>query len=206
MNDEFSQQVLRTDAGGMPIDWISYKEAARCYYAGTVLYSCGSLLYRLNGGISAKTGRQSTLEINSIIATPSETQSRYHYLPTYTPPLSNLVLFSRDARTCLYCGITCDYADLSRDHVKPISQQGENAWNNVVTACKRCNNFKAGRTPEQAGMQLMAIPFTPTHAEYIYLRGRRVLADQMEFLTAHFPRKSPLRSRVGHGSGGPAVK
>jgi len=65
-----------------------------------------------------------------------------------------------------------------------------------VTACVRCNTHKAGRTPEEAGMQLLAIPFTPTHAEYIYLQGRNVLADQMEFLIAHFPRTSPLRGRV----------
>jgi hypothetical protein len=45
-------------------------------------------------------------------------------------------------------------------------------------------------------MELLAIPFTPTHAEYIYLQGRRVLADQMEFLRAHFPRTSPLHQRL----------
>ena len=98
--------------------------------------------------------------------------------------------------TCLYCGIQFARSHLSRDHITPVSQNGEDAWTNVVTACKRCNNFKAGRTPEQAGMQLLAVPFKPTHAEYVYLRGRRVLADQMEFLMAHFPRKSPLRERV----------
>ena len=78
----------------------------------------------------------------------------------------------------------------------PLSQRGKDTWTNVVTACKRCNNHKAGYTPEQAGMQLLAIPFRPTHAEYIYLKGRRVLADQMEFLQAHFPRSSPLRERL----------
>jgi hypothetical protein len=43
---------------------------------------------------------------------------------------------------------------------------------------------------------LLAIPFTPTHAEYVYLQGRRILVDQMEFLLAHFPRDSLLRKRV----------
>ena len=46
------------------------------------------------------------------------------------------------------------------------------------------------------GMELLAVPFTPTHAEYIYLQGKRVLADQMKFLLAHFPRSSPLHERV----------
>jgi hypothetical protein len=48
-------------------------------------------------------------------------------------------------------------------------------------------------------MELLAIPFTPTHAEYVYLQGRGILADQMEFLLAHFPRKSVLRQRVERG-------
>ena len=66
----------------------------------------------------------------------------------------------------------------------------------MVTACRRCNNLKAWRTPEQARLQLIAIPFTPSYAEYIYLKGRRVLADQMEYLLAHFPRSSPLHKRL----------
>ena len=45
-------------------------------------------------------------------------------------------------------------------------------------------------------MQLIAVPFTPTYAEYIYLKGRRVLADQMEFLLTHIPRTSPLHYRL----------
>jgi hypothetical protein len=56
--------------------------------------------------------------------------------------------------------------------------------------------MKAWRTPEQARLQLIAIPFTPSYAEYIYLKGRRVLADQMEYLRAHFPRSSPLHQRL----------
>lgn len=192
---DFSQQVLRTDAAGMPIDWVSYKEAACHYHAGQVLYSCGDLLYKVHGGINSLSGRQSVIEVHSIIATESSTQSKFHHSRSYTPPLNNRMLFSRDAHTCLYCATKFQYSELSRDHVTPVSQQGQNVWSNVVTACKRCNNFKAGRTPEQAAMQLIAVPFQPTHAEYVYLRGRRILSDQMEFLRAHFPRSSPLRER-----------
>ncbi len=45
-------------------------------------------------------------------------------------------------------------------------------------------------------MQLIAVPFTPTYAEYIFLKGRRVLVDQMQYLLAHFPRSSPLHARI----------
>lgn len=190
------QQVLRTDASGMPLDWISYQDAARYYYSGAVLYSCGNHLYTLHGGINSLSGKQSVIEINSIIATDGDAQSKWHHRPNYTPPLCNQTLFARDDYLCMYCGGRFTRTQLSCDHVTPISQEGNNDWQNVVTACKRCNNFKAGRTPEQAGLELLAVPFKPTHAEYVYLRGRRVLSDQMEFLKAHFPRRSPLRKRV----------
>ena len=112
------------------------------------------------------------------------------------PPLNSPALFRRDGYLCMYCGQHFRASDLSRDHITPISRGGIDDWNNVVTACKRCNNHKANRSPEQAGLQLLAVPFTPTHAEYIYLKGRRILADQMEFLLAHFPRTSPLQKRL----------
>jgi len=189
------QPVLRTDASGMPLEWIGYQQAARLYHLEMVAYTCGTHLYTLRGGVNARTGRRSLIEVNSIIATHHSAGDKPASHPGYIPPLSNPALFRRDDSLCLYCGHRFASGDLSRDHVTPISQKGADHWNNVVTACKRCNNHKAGRTPEQAGMQLLAIPFTPTHAEYIYLQGRRILSDQMEFLMAHFPRRSPLHQR-----------
>lgn len=188
-------QILRTDVSGMPIEWISYQDAVRCYHAGQVVYACGQSLFRVRGGVNARTGRRSVLDLNSIIATDGNRQTQTKLRRDYSPPLDNKTLFRRDAYICLYCGNRFPASRLSRDHVTPVSQNGGDTWNNVVSACKPCNNHKAGRTPEQAGLQLLAIPFTPTHAEYIYLKGRRILADQMAFLKSHFPRSSPLRDR-----------
>lgn len=193
-------QVLRTDVAGMPLDWISYRDAVRLYHLDQVQYACGVLLYTIRGGINARTGRRSSIEVNSIIATRGDSRAMEKISRDYTPPLSNEALFSRDAYLCMYCGGQFLSRELSRDHVTPLSHGGNDDWGNVVTACKRCNNHKAGRTPEQAGMALLAVPFAPTHAEYIFLRGRRVLADQMEFLLAHFPRTSPLHQRLKSGT------
>jgi 5-methylcytosine-specific restriction endonuclease McrA len=191
-----NHQVLRTDISGMPLEWVGYQDAVRLYHLEQVAYTCGTLLYRVHGGINARTGRRSIIEVNSIIATHGRNRELLKLKERYVPPLNNPALFRRDSRLCLYCGETFGVGDLSRDHVTPVIQGGVDSWNNVVTACRRCNNHKAGRTPEQAGMELLAVPFTPTHAEYIYLQGRRVLADQMEFLRAHFPRSSPLHERL----------
>lgn len=191
-----SQQVLRTDVSGMPLEWIDFRDAVRIYHLGQVAYSCGKILYKVYGGTNAITQRRSMIEVNSIIATLGESNGWLRNRDKYSPPLNNNALFARDAHVCLYCGNQFLARDLSRDHVKPISRGGQDEWKNVVTACKRCNNHKAGQTPEQANMQLLAVPFVPTHAEYVYLQGKRVLADQMEFLVAHFPRTSPLHKRL----------
>lgn len=193
-----SQQVLRTDVSGMPLEWIDFQDAVRFYHLDQVAYACGVTLYAVHGGYNAITGRRSIIEVNSIIATFGEHHGLNKARPHYTPPLSNPALFARDAHLCLYCGDQFPARTLSRDHVTPLSRGGHDAWNNVVTACKRCNNHKAGQMPEEAGMALLAVPFTPTHAEYVYLQGKRVLADQMQFLLSHFPRHSPLHKRLAH--------
>jgi hypothetical protein len=180
----------------MPLEWIDFRDAVSLYYTGQVAYTCGSLLYRIYGGICARTGLRSSIDVNSIVATVGRTPGMAELRDSYGPPLNNKTLFRRDANLCMYCGERFMSRDLTREHVTPLSRGGTDSWTNVVTACRRCNNHKGGRTPEGAGMQLIAVPFTPTYAEYIYLKGRRVLADQMEFLLAHIPRSSPLHARL----------
>ncbi len=190
------QQILRTDISGMPLEWVNYRDAVRLHFLDQIAYTCGGVLFQIRGGINARTHRRSLVEVHSIIATHGDTRSLMAHRAAYSPPLNNPALFQRDNHLCMYCGQHFRARELSCDHVKPLSQGGCDEWNNVITACIRCNNHKAGRTPEAAGMELLAIPFTPTHAEYIYLQGRNVLADQMEFLRAHFPRTSPLHQRL----------
>ncbi len=198
-----SQEVLRTDVAGMPLEWIDYRDAVRLYHMSRVAYVCGSPIYRVRGGWNAGTGLRSVVEVNSIIATEGDPGLRERGNP-FTPPLNNRTLFKRDANVCMYCAQQFPTRDLTRDHITPLSLGGSDTWTNVVAACRRCNNFKGGRTPEQAGMKLIAIPFTPTYAEYIYLKARRVLADQMEYLLTHFPRTSPLHARLRtHLAGAP---
>ena len=193
---DYSQQVLRTDASGMPLEWIDYRDAVRLYHTDQVAYVCGAPIFMVHGGINSRSGKRSVIEVNSIIATTGHQQGLKAKWHNYVPPLNNKTLFRRDANVCMYCGIHFMARDLTRDHITPISQGGKDVWQNVVAACKRCNNHKGGRTPDQSGQQLLAVPFVPTYAEYIYLKGRRILTDQMEFLLAHFPRKSPLHERL----------
>lgn len=200
--ETLNQEVLRTDVAGMPLEWIDYRAAVTLYHSAQVAYACGTRIYQVRGGCNARTGSRSIIEVNSIIATHGDTRTLERNRDRYVPPLNNQTLFRRDANICLYCAVRHRASDLTRDHIRPLSRGGTDTWNNVATACRRCNNHKGGRTPEQAGLQLVAVPFTPTYAEYIYLKGRRVLADQMQYLLTHFPRSSPLHARLsGHLAG-----
>ena len=100
--------------------------------------------------------------------------------------LSNALLFRRDGHRCMYCGFEFEHRGLTRDHIVPRVQGGSDTWTNVVTACARCNHHKGGRTPEQAGMALLAIPFEPNVFEFMYLANHRIRGDQMEYLQARF--------------------
>ena len=191
--NSLNQQILRTDVSGMPLEWVTYQDAVRLYFNDQIAYTCGSNIMTIRGGINAITNLRSKVDVNSIIATFGNNKTLSEQ---YAPPLNNTTLFKRDDHLCLYCGNKFKTEDLSRDHVTPLFQGGKDLWVNVVSACKRCNNAKAGRTPEQANMKLLAIPFIPTHAEYIFLQGKVILIDQMEFLKQHFPRSSPLRNRL----------
>lgn len=64
----------------------------------------------------------------------------------------------RDGYRCAYCGRRASTVD----HVVPKAQGGRDTWLNTVAACAEDNQRKADRTPEQAGMRLLRLPFEPT--------------------------------------------
>lgn len=70
-------------------------------------------------------------------------------------------VYIRDKYTCQYCGERHPLKQLTLDHVVPASKQGPKSWTNVVTACRSCNQRKANRTPQGAGMPLLTTPVVP---------------------------------------------
>lgn len=59
-------------------------------------------------------------------------------------------LFKRDEFTCQYCGSTPPKVVLEVDHIKPVSQGGDNDIDNLVTSCFDCNRGKGSRTLDVA--------------------------------------------------------
>lgn len=76
------------------------------------------------------------------------------------PPVNRREVLRRDNHSCQYCGSN---RRLTLDHVMPLSRGGQHTWNNVVTACERCNQRKSDRTPQEAGMPLHTKPKAPMH-------------------------------------------
>ena len=73
-------------------------------------------------------------------------------------------IFWRDKNQCQYCGVIESPRDMTIDHVIPRSRGGENTWSNLVTCCKRCNQKKGNRTPEEANMSLLNKPVKPRNS------------------------------------------
>ena len=84
---------------------------------------------------------------------------RYVHLPYKRVNLSRHNIFKRDRNRCVYCG---SKDSLTIDHVVPKSVGGRDTWDNLVTACQKCNAKKGSMTPEQAGMSLLHQPVRPS--------------------------------------------
>lgn len=182
-------RLLSLDAHGRVLDWITWQDAACLYARGAVSWTLGDPCLHIHGGINRSSGIRSGLDVHPIIAARGHARSR---APDPTPNLSNSALFARDAHLCLYCGGRFGRPSLTRDHVKPLSKGGLDTWENVVSACFQCNSRKSDRTPQQAGMPLLAVPYRPSWIEHLILSNRNILADQMAFLQAQLPKRSKL--------------
>jgi len=93
---------------------------------------------------------------------------RVPYRPTV--PLTRKAVFARDGGRCVYC----DAAATSLDHVVPKSRGGPHSWDNVVSACGRCNHAKADRAVSEMGWRLRRAPAAPSGAAWRVVGARRL--------------------------------
>ena len=188
--DIHSTRVLSLDATGRILDWISWQDAVCLYVRDAVSWTLGEPCLTIHGGWNRFSGRQSLIDLHPIVA--SRGQARAQAIDP-APALTNAALFARDSYLCMYCGEHFPRSHLTRDHVVPISKGGRDNWQNVVSACLHCNVRKGSRSPQQASMPLLAVPYRPSWVEHLILSNRNILADQMEFLRHHLPRRRRRR-------------
>lgn len=182
--------VLQLDIQGTPHAWITLEQAASHYATGSVAWEDGaSPLATLRGGFNTRLGRQSTIDVAPIIALRGAPKVN---LFDVVPSWSKSKLLRRDRNTCAYCGQVFGDHDLQCEHIVPESRGGPWSWMNLVAACGPCNLGKSARTPEEAGMPLLYLPYVPSRWEDFLLEGRHVRADVHEWLAARLPKGSRL--------------
>jgi 5-methylcytosine-specific restriction endonuclease McrA len=71
----------------------------------------------------------------------------------------------RDNFQCQYCGKTD--LPLTIDHIVPRSRGGEDSWENLITACTRCNSIKGSKTPREAGMHPLKQAIRPNNLMFM---------------------------------------
>ena len=185
-------QILCLDIAGQPFRWLTIEQAAYYVAANKISWTFGDASTVLHGGMRRVDAQRSTLSIPPVIALArSETMTK-HGKPL---PLghNNNLLFARDRNVCAYCSdIITERDQRTRDHVIPRARGGLDVWSNVVTAHRSCNMTKGCRTPDEARMPLVYVPYQPCRFEWFILSGRNILADQMDYLAARLPRHSRI--------------
>jgi 5-methylcytosine-specific restriction endonuclease McrA len=191
-SDPSDPRILIIDAQGQPVRWAHLMRAARYYAAGKVLTDLGENLFSMTGGLQEVSGLRSEFITSSIVMIRGR-----HRIPIGHAHvgLTKHRLFARDRHICAYCGDHYAEADLTVEHIVPVSRGGQHTWTNVVTACRSCNTRKGNRRPEEAHMPLVYVPYAVCRNEGFILSNRRILADQMAFLQASLPK----HSRWAHG-------
>jgi len=100
---------------------------------------------------------------NGKIKHPSILRLKNHVKRNYfNSNFSRKALIKRDKSICQYCAKKLIASQITVDHVKPRAQGGITSFVNCVISCQECNNKKADRTPEQAGITLIKRPAHPS--------------------------------------------
>lgn len=89
------------------------------------------------------------------------------YVPAVAqrPAFTRFNVFMRDMFACQYCGQRFPTQELTFDHVVPRCKGGKTNWENVTTACIRCNHRKGRHSLKEIrrDMRLRRSPVQPTN-------------------------------------------
>ena len=95
-------------------------------------------------------------------ALPSVISLKQYIAAAKRPAFTRFNVFLRDRFSCQYCSVGGPASELTFDHVTPRSRGGHTTWENVVTACMRCNLGKGDRLPRECRMHPNVKPRMPS--------------------------------------------
>lgn len=91
-------------------------------------------------------------------------------------PFTKKNIMVRDKYECAYCG---SRRELTIDHIIPSSRGGKTNFENCITACRKCNNTKGSRTPNEAGMYMKRRAYQPTISEFLMIKMKQLGIDKV---------------------------
>ena len=143
-------KVLKLDSSYRPIQVIDWTDAFTMVFSGRA----NVVEYRKDQFIHSATNR---FKVPSVIAI-----NRYVRKARVSLRVTRNNLFIRDNYTCQYCNKRFSKSELTIDHVTPKSAGGPKTWENLVAACRRCNQKKANKLPREANMFPKNTPRIPS--------------------------------------------
>jgi 5-methylcytosine-specific restriction endonuclease McrA len=149
--------VLKLDSAYKPIEIITWQEA----FVLTWLKKAHAVEYSDKWVHSAT----KKFQIPSVIVL-----FRYIDEKFFTLPCTRKNVLVRDEYRCQYCAQNFREANLTIDHVIPKSKGGRSTWDNVVAACKPCNQKKRDYLVENAPVSLIRRPKKPSYRSIIKKR------------------------------------
>jgi|TARA_A100000172_G_scaffold32948_2_gene19760 5-methylcytosine-specific restriction endonuclease McrA len=149
--------VLKLDSAYKPIEIITWQEA----FVLTWLKKAYAVEYSDKWVHSAT----KKFQIPSVIVL-----FRYIDEKFFTLPCTRKNILVRDEYKCQYCAQNFREANLTIDHVIPKSKGGCSTWDNVVAACKPCNQKKRDYLVENAPVSLIRKPKKPSYRSIIKKR------------------------------------
>lgn len=125
--------------------------------------------------------------VNSTFPFPSVIKiSRYVNMPYMGVVLTRQNIFRRDGHKCQYCGT---HKDLTLDHLIPRSKGGKSTWNNLLTACRRCNARKGDYHIEQIDMKPKTMPHKPSYVMFLMDSSGQLREEWKPYLRPHLKTK-----------------
>jgi 5-methylcytosine-specific restriction endonuclease McrA len=176
----WSKKVLVVDQGNQPVEIISWKRAIRLVLAGKA-----ELIHEGADPFEIRTTTQ-VFTLTTVIKELKYLYRKHREAARHNVAFNRQNIFIRDNWTCQYCGDIKNPKDLTWDHVIPKAQGGVASWENIATACFPCNQNKANRTPTQAGLTLIQMPYKPKSLLELKIRIRNMPSEVPKSWVAYF--------------------